>query len=73
MIEFPQVQNLEGKISGQHMQDMSESASIGIVYFERNGDALNVTGSKSEIIRVVDPEIEAKNLVEIKHHKLARA
>ena len=34
---------------------------------------MNVTGNKSEIIRVIDPEIQAENLVEIKHHKLARA
>ena len=31
MIEFPQVQNLEGKNSGQPMQDLSETASIGLV------------------------------------------
>ena len=52
MIEFPQVQNLDGN-SVKTMQDLSESAGISIVYFERNGDAMNVTGSKSEIIRVI--------------------
>jgi len=72
MIEFPQVQNLDGN-SVKTMQDLSESAGISIVYFERNGDAMNVTGSKSEIIRVIDPEIQAENLAEMKHHKLARA
>lgn len=59
MVEFPQV-HYEGK-------------QYSIVYFERNGDAVNVTGSKSEVLRVHDPEIQAENLVEAKHHKLARA
>ena len=67
MVEFPQVY-----FDGKPMQDLPGSA-IGIVYFERNGDTMNVTGNKSEIIRVIDPEIQAENLVEIKHHKLARA
>ena len=59
MVEFPQVHY--------------ERKQYSIVYFERNGDLLNATGSKSEILRVYDPEMQSENLVETKHHKLARA
>lgn len=59
MVEFPQVH--------------SEGVSHSIVYFERNGDQLNLTGSKSDILRFNDPEIQQENLVETKHHRLVRS
>lgn len=60
MVEFPPV-HYEGK-------------KYSIVYFEHNGDIpIHVAGSKSQCVRVFDPEILKENLVEAKHHKLARA
>ena len=49
------------------------SVRCSIVYFERNGDLLNVVHQRSEIMRIHDPEMNHENLVESKHHKLARA
>ena len=59
MVEFPEVQ--------------SEGQNFSIVYFEKNGDLLNVVHHRSEIMRIYDPEMNHENLVESKHHKLARA
>ena len=59
MLEFPQI----------HADGVKHS----VVYFEKNGDVLNVTGSKSDILKYNDPEIKQENLVESKHHKLVRA
>ena len=59
MVEFPEVRH--------------EGQMFSIVYFERNGDLLNVVHQRSEIMRIHDPEMYHENLVESKHHKLARA
>ncbi len=59
MVEFTQV----------HYDGVNHS----IVYFERNGDQFNSIASKSDILRIADPEIQQENLVETKHHRLVRS
>lgn len=44
-----------------------------LVYFEEDGDALCYSNNSNEIVLVPDPEISGQNLVEAKHHKLARS
>ena len=59
MIEFPQVH--------------CDGTGFSVLYFEKNGELHNTTGSKSDILKINDPEIQEENLVETKHHKLVRA
>ena len=59
MLEFPQIH--------------ADSIKHSVVYFEKNGDVPNVNKSKSDILKYNDPEIEEKNLVDMKHNKLFRA
>jgi len=59
MIEFPRV----------HFEDTDYT----IVYFEQGGDETFHTRSITEIVTVPDPEVALDNLVESKHHKLARS
>lgn len=59
MIEFPHI----------HFNDMDYS----VVYFEKGGDDPYTFTTHGDIVIVPDPEISLENLVEIKHHKLARS
>lgn len=59
MIEFPKFM----------LKDVSHS----VVYFEKNGMLKNELTAKSDIIRCPDFDIDNDNLVEAKHHRLARS
>lgn len=59
MIEFPRI----------HFQEIDYT----IVYFEKGGDDTFTYNTYGDIVVVPDPEISLENLVEIKHHKLARS
>uniref|UniRef100_A0A6I8SQ55 Phosphatidylinositol 3-kinase catalytic subunit type 3 n=1 Tax=Xenopus tropicalis TaxID=8364 RepID=A0A6I8SQ55_XENTR len=59
MVEFPCVK--------------SDEKEYGIVYYEKDGDESTPISSSSEIVRVPDPQMSMENLVESKHHKLARS
>ncbi|ELU04838.1 hypothetical protein CAPTEDRAFT_155274 [Capitella teleta] len=59
MIEFPRV----------HYDNLDYS----IVYFEKGGDEVYQMRTQADIVTIPDPEIEQENLVESKHHKLARS
>ncbi|KAL5005430.1 hypothetical protein ScPMuIL_018886 [Solemya velum] len=59
MIEFPYI--------------YYDETEYTIVYFEKGGDDSFVMTSHAEIVTVPDPEIMLENLVESKHHKLARS
>ncbi|XP_038646702.1 phosphatidylinositol 3-kinase catalytic subunit type 3 [Scyliorhinus canicula] len=59
MVEFPRVK--------------SEDKEYGIVYYEKDGDESSPNLTSSEIVKVPDPQMSMENLVESKHHKLARS
>jgi len=59
MIEFPSVE-LEGTLHS-------------VVFYEQDGDDIYHFRSQADLVRVPDPEILQENLVESKHHKLARS
>ncbi|MBN3324502.1 PK3C3 kinase, partial [Atractosteus spatula] len=59
MVEFPRVKNGEREYS--------------IVYYEKDGDESAPLLTSSEIVKVPDPQMSMENLVESKHHKLARS
>ncbi|XP_051783358.1 phosphatidylinositol 3-kinase catalytic subunit type 3 [Erpetoichthys calabaricus] len=59
MVEFPRVK--------------SADKEFAIVYYEKDGDESSPLMSSSEIVKVPDPQISMENLVESKHHKLARS
>ncbi|VDI82973.1 phosphatidylinositol 3-kinase [Mytilus galloprovincialis] len=59
MIEFPYV----------HYNDLQYT----VIYFEKGGDEPYQYRTQAEIVCVPDPEILTENLVESKHHKLARS
>ncbi|XP_064619117.1 phosphatidylinositol 3-kinase catalytic subunit type 3-like [Lineus longissimus] len=59
MVEFPQV------ILGE--------TEYAVVYFEKDGDDVYQIRTYNDIVTVPDPEIAMENLVESKHHKLARS
>ncbi|KAK2177654.1 hypothetical protein NP493_587g04000 [Ridgeia piscesae] len=59
MIEFPHI----------HYEGMEYS----VIYFEMGGDEVEQVKTGSDMIRAPDPEILQENLVEQKHHKLARS
>ncbi|XP_059845497.1 phosphatidylinositol 3-kinase catalytic subunit type 3 [Hemitrygon akajei] len=59
MVEFPRVK--------------SEDKEYGIIYYEKDGDESSTNLTSSEIVKVPDPQMSMENLVESKHHKLARS
>ncbi|XP_054714105.1 phosphatidylinositol 3-kinase catalytic subunit type 3-like [Uloborus diversus] len=59
MIEFPTI--------------TANGAEYTVVYFEEDGDDPCQGNKQVEIVMVPDPEISTHNLVEAKHHKLARS
>ncbi|KAF8793703.1 Phosphatidylinositol 3-kinase catalytic like protein [Argiope bruennichi] len=59
MIEFPRI--------------VIGNQECTLVYFEEDGDALCYNNNSCEIVLVPDPEISGQNLVEAKHHRLARS
>ncbi|OCT98906.1 hypothetical protein XELAEV_18011138mg [Xenopus laevis] len=59
MVEFPCVK--------------CDEKEYGIVYYEKDGDESTPISTSSEIVRVPDPQMSMENLVESKHHKLARS
>ncbi|XP_072428046.1 phosphatidylinositol 3-kinase catalytic subunit type 3 [Chiloscyllium punctatum] len=59
MVEFPRVK--------------SEDKEYSIVYYEKDGDESSPNLISSEIVKVPDPQMSMENLVESKHHKLARS
>ncbi|KAG8194041.1 hypothetical protein JTE90_028384 [Oedothorax gibbosus] len=59
MIEFPRI--------------TSGGIEHTLVYFEEDGDELCRSNHTYDIVKISDPEICAQNLVEAKHHKLARS
>uniref|UniRef100_A0A4W3IXV9 Phosphatidylinositol 3-kinase catalytic subunit type 3 n=1 Tax=Callorhinchus milii TaxID=7868 RepID=A0A4W3IXV9_CALMI len=59
MVEFPRVK--------------CEDKEYGIVYYEKDGDESSPNLASSEIVKVPDPQMSMENLVESKHHKLARS
>ncbi|XP_076257514.1 phosphatidylinositol 3-kinase 59F isoform X1 [Rhynchophorus ferrugineus] len=44
-----------------------------IVYFEQNGEEIHTFKANADLVFVPDPEINKENLVERKHHMLARS
>ncbi|XP_061130467.1 phosphatidylinositol 3-kinase catalytic subunit type 3 isoform X2 [Syngnathus typhle] len=59
MVEFPRVKTNDKEYS--------------IVYYEKDGDDAAPTLPSCEIVKVPDPQMGMENLVESKHHKLARS
>ncbi|CAB0037128.1 unnamed protein product [Trichogramma brassicae] len=59
MLEFPEV--------------VINSKPYAIVYYEKDGDEVIQHRSQSDIVTLPDHEILQENLVEAKHHKLARS
>lgn len=59
MIEFPTV--------------MVDGIPHYVVYFEQNGEEIHSFRAQSDLVTVPDQEILRENLVERKHHKLARS
>uniref|UniRef100_A0A3B3T1P9 Phosphatidylinositol 3-kinase catalytic subunit type 3 n=1 Tax=Paramormyrops kingsleyae TaxID=1676925 RepID=A0A3B3T1P9_9TELE len=59
MVEFPRVRLADKEYS--------------IVYYEKDGDESAPLLTSSEIVKVPDPQMSMENLVESKHHKLARS
>ncbi len=43
------------------------------MHYERNGDLRNALSHRSDVVRAPDFDIQRENLVEAKHHKLARS
>ncbi|CAI5787882.1 phosphatidylinositol 3-kinase catalytic subunit type 3 isoform X1 [Podarcis muralis] len=50
-----------------------DDKEYGIVYYEKDGDESSPILTSSEIVKVPDPQMSMENLVERKHHKLARS
>uniref|UniRef100_A0A672FV96 Phosphatidylinositol 3-kinase catalytic subunit type 3 n=1 Tax=Salarias fasciatus TaxID=181472 RepID=A0A672FV96_SALFA len=59
MVEFPRVKTNDKEYS--------------IVYYEKDGDEASPVLSSCDIVKVPDPQMAMENLVESKHHKLARS
>ncbi|EZA60206.1 Phosphatidylinositol 3-kinase catalytic subunit type [Ooceraea biroi] len=59
MIEFPEV--------------TMDGMPYSIVYYEKDGDEVFQHRSQSDVVKLPDYEILQENLVEAKHHKLARS
>lgn len=59
MIEFPEI--------------LLNGVSHSVVWYEQDGDEFYQFRSQPDIVTVPDPEILQENLVESKHHKLARS
>ncbi|KAF1587997.1 UNVERIFIED_CONTAM: Phosphatidylinositol 3-kinase catalytic subunit type 3, partial [Eudyptes robustus] len=50
-----------------------DDKEYGIVYYEKDGDESSPILTSSEIVKIPDPQMSMENLVESKHHKLARS
>lgn len=50
-----------------------EGTDFTVVYFERGGDEARQFRSQAEMVTISDPDIRLPNLVEAKHHALARS
>ncbi|XP_013404834.1 phosphatidylinositol 3-kinase catalytic subunit type 3 [Lingula anatina] len=50
-----------------------EGTEFAVVYFEKGGDEILPVRTNADIVSVPDAEISLENLVESKHHKLARS
>ncbi|XP_010186138.1 PREDICTED: phosphatidylinositol 3-kinase catalytic subunit type 3, partial [Mesitornis unicolor] len=50
-----------------------DDKEYGIVYYEKDGDESSSILTSSEIVKIPDPQMSMENLVESKHHKLARS
>ncbi|KAK9408769.1 Phosphatidylinositol 3-kinase catalytic subunit type 3 [Crotalus adamanteus] len=50
-----------------------DDKEYAIVYYEKDGDEASPIYTSSEIVKVPDPQMSMENLVESKHHKLARS
>lgn len=59
MLEFPEI--------------CIDDAPYSVVYYEREGDELSQHKSQPDVVMLPDHEILQENLVEAKHHKLARS
>uniref|UniRef100_A0A3Q0SQN3 Phosphatidylinositol 3-kinase catalytic subunit type 3 n=1 Tax=Amphilophus citrinellus TaxID=61819 RepID=A0A3Q0SQN3_AMPCI len=59
MVEFPRVK--------------SNDKEYSIVYYEKDGDDASSVLTSCDIVKVPDPQMGMENLVESKHHKLARS
>ncbi|KAF3837168.1 hypothetical protein F7725_004632, partial [Dissostichus mawsoni] len=59
MVEFPRVKTNDKEYS--------------IVYYEKDGDDASPVLTSCDIVKVPDPQMAMENLVESKHHKLARS
>uniref|UniRef100_A0A8C5CV13 Phosphatidylinositol 3-kinase catalytic subunit type 3 n=1 Tax=Gadus morhua TaxID=8049 RepID=A0A8C5CV13_GADMO len=59
MVEFPRVKTNDKEYS--------------IVYYEQDGDEASPVLTSCDIVKVPDPQMCMENLVESKHHKLARS
>uniref|UniRef100_A0A669B0W8 Phosphatidylinositol 3-kinase catalytic subunit type 3 n=1 Tax=Oreochromis niloticus TaxID=8128 RepID=A0A669B0W8_ORENI len=59
MVEFPRVK--------------SNDKEYSIVYYEKDGDDASPVLTSCDIVKVPDPQMGMENLVESKHHKLARS
>uniref|UniRef100_A0A8C7W5A6 Phosphatidylinositol 3-kinase catalytic subunit type 3 n=1 Tax=Oncorhynchus mykiss TaxID=8022 RepID=A0A8C7W5A6_ONCMY len=60
MVEFPRVKT-------------GEKPEYSIVYYEKDGDDTSPVLTSADIVKVPDPQMCMENLVESKHHKLARS
>uniref|UniRef100_A0A673Z1T1 Phosphatidylinositol 3-kinase catalytic subunit type 3 n=1 Tax=Salmo trutta TaxID=8032 RepID=A0A673Z1T1_SALTR len=60
MVEFPRVKT-------------GEKPEYSIVYYEKDGDDASPVLTSADIVKVPDPQMCMENLVESKHHKLARS
>ncbi|EHA99126.1 Phosphatidylinositol 3-kinase catalytic subunit type 3 [Heterocephalus glaber] len=50
-----------------------DDKEYGIVYYEKDGDESSPILTSFELVKVPDPQMSVENLVESKHHKLARS
>ncbi|XP_033033771.1 phosphatidylinositol 3-kinase catalytic subunit type 3 isoform X1 [Trachypithecus francoisi] len=50
-----------------------DDKEYGIVYYEKDGDESSPILTSFELVKVPDPQMSMENLVESKHHKLARS
>ncbi|KAI8788980.1 phosphatidylinositol 3-kinase catalytic subunit type 3 [Biomphalaria glabrata] len=50
-----------------------ENVNFSVVYFEKEGDKAYEFRTQAEICTIHDPELLMENIVESKHHKLARS
>ncbi|CAG9772619.1 unnamed protein product [Ceutorhynchus assimilis] len=51
----------------------SDDVAHHVVYFEQNGEEIHTFKANADLVFVPDPEIGKENLVERKHHMLARS